>query len=193
MATETQHQSKPKEADRENRKWADALFKTLYRQFAARLTLNLRRAFGDGPPDPEDMTQLAFQKLMERGDHEEICDLESFLWRTARNSTLNELRAAGTRTKYDFELEQLFFGPGRDETTPERVYSMRQQLAQVDAVLRGMPTRTRRCFLLHKVDGLSITKVAEVMGLSKTSVHRHVVKAGIEIDQQLQRHTKDGA
>lgn len=163
-----------------------AWLQRLYDCFAAPLTNGLRRHFGNGPPDPEDMMQQAFQKLIERKDGREIKNIRGFLWRTARNLTLNELRARETRSKYDYELEQLYFTGGWDESTPERVLSMQEQLRQIDAVLRTLPTLQRRCFILHKVEGLSVMNVCERTGLSKTSVYRHIVNTGIEIDLKLQ-------
>ena len=165
--------------------------KALYESYAACLTSGLRRAFGNGPPDPEDMTQLAFQKLMERKDAYDIRDIKGYLWRTARNLTLKELRSADVRSKYDFEIEQLFFATKWDGTTPEGVLNTKEQFQAIDEVLRAMPVRRRRCFLLHKVDGLPVSRVSEAMGLPKSTVHREIVKAGVEIDIRLQRRTEN--
>ena len=38
----------------------------LYRDHWVALVGSLRRTFGDGPPDPDDIAQQAFQKLIER-------------------------------------------------------------------------------------------------------------------------------
>ena len=160
---------------------------TLYRSQARSLTETLRKYFGDGPPDPEDITQLAFQKLIERKDLADVRSLKSFLWRTARNLMLKEKRSANVRSKYDFEIEQLFFTAKHNEMTPERVLSAQAQLQVIDEVLRKMPVRRRRCFILHKVEGLPIAEVGEVMGLPKSTAHRDIVRAGMEIDACLQR------
>ena len=160
---------------------------TLYRSQARSLTETLRKYFGNGPPDPEDITQLAFQKLIERKDLGDVRSLKGFLWRTARNLMLKEKRSADVRSKYDFEIEQLFFPAKRDEMTPERVLSAQAQLQVIDEALRKMPVRRRRCFILHKVEGLPIAEVGEVMGLPKSTAHRDIVRAGIEIDACLQR------
>lgn len=39
----------------------------LYQDYAHELTMAVRKTFGDGPPDPLDVTQQAFEKLMLRG------------------------------------------------------------------------------------------------------------------------------
>lgn len=44
----------------------------LYRAHAGDLVAWLRKMFGDGPPEPEDMAQQAFLKLMERPDRADM-------------------------------------------------------------------------------------------------------------------------
>ncbi|MEM8934841.1 MAG: RNA polymerase sigma factor [Pseudomonadota bacterium] len=163
------------------------LIEALYAKHAHRITAGLRQMFGAGPPDPEEMTQLAFQKLIERKTLSDIRDAKSFLWRTARNLTLKEKRAASVRSKYEFEIENLFFATKWDETTPEGVLEAKQQLRVIGDVLRDMPVRRRRCFLLHKVEGYPIAKVGDLMGVPKSTAHREIVRAGTEIDIRLQR------
>lgn len=60
-------------------------FTRLYREHAPRIVNGLRQAYGSGPPDPEDITQLVFQRVLERRDLSDIQNIRGFLWRTARN------------------------------------------------------------------------------------------------------------
>lgn len=83
---------------------SDALAK-LYKDHAGQLTALLRKMYGDGPPDPDDVSHQAFQKLMERGDPHFIHNLKAFLWRTAHNIVLGAKRSKGVRSRYDFEVE----------------------------------------------------------------------------------------
>lgn len=164
-----------------------------YKSYAPKIAASLRRAFGDGPPDPEDMTNLAFQKLLEKRDLSAVQNLKNYLWRTARNLTLKEKRKFGVRTKYDFEIEHLYFATKWDERTPEGVLKTKQQLQAIDEVLRSMPKRRRRSFLLHKVEGLPLVEVGRKLGIPKSTAHREVMKAAVEIDVSLQLLNSGGA
>ena len=157
----------------------------LYRKQARRLTAAIRSMFGNGPPDPEDVTQLAFQKLLERPDRSDIRDLDAFLWRTARNLVLKAKRAQDVRSRHDFEIEHLFFPLRGDNSTSERVLIAREQLRAINAALRDMPVRRRRAFLLHKVEGLSVSDVARRLKIGRTTAHKHIVRAGQHIDMHL--------
>ncbi|MEM9286806.1 MAG: RNA polymerase sigma factor [Pseudomonadota bacterium] len=168
----------------------------LYQRKSQDFVRGLRKLFGAGPPDPEDIMQQAFQKLMEKyggtsGQTEVgrtsqgLRDPEAYLWRTARNLILNERRAVQTRSRYDFETEQLFFADRGVSCGPERVIAVREQLSIINAALGAMPEMRRRCFVLHRIDGLSLSQAAKRIGLSRTAVTKHVTRALRDIDLAL--------
>ncbi|MEM1145652.1 MAG: sigma-70 family RNA polymerase sigma factor, partial [Pseudomonadota bacterium] len=132
----------------------------LYTQYASNLTISLRRLFGDGPPDPDDITQMAFQKLLERDGAEDIRDPRAFLWRTAKNLVLTEKRRDVIRTKYEPDIEAKFFGGGGAILDPQRVLLAEDQLRLVNEVLHLMPEKRRRAFMLHRIEGLRVSDVA---------------------------------
>lgn len=148
----------------------------------------LRRYLGDGPPDPEDIAQQAFQKLMERPSLDDIRNVEAFLWRTARNLVYNERRSHALRTRYDYELEQLFFALSGADLGPQRVVSARQQMNLVRQTLLDMPERRRRILLLHRVDGLSIAAAAREVGISESAARKHIARAMADLDEQLSEY-----
>ncbi|MEM1103733.1 MAG: sigma-70 family RNA polymerase sigma factor, partial [Pseudomonadota bacterium] len=157
----------------------------LYRDYAAPLSGLLRRAFGDGPPDPDDIAQEAFRKVIERGDLASIKNLKSFLWRTARNLVLNEKNREATRSRHDYEVEQLYFAVDGYGSTPETVISAREQVALINAALGRMPPKRRRAFVLHRVEGLTISAVGERLGVSRSAASKHISKAIADIDAAL--------
>lgn len=165
----------------------------LYDRHARVVTASIRRLFGNGPPDPEDVTQLAFQKLLERDDRHSIRNPEAFLWRTARNLLLNEKRSQGVRSKYDYDVEQLFFAPGGDKSNPECVVAAREQIHVINQALLAMPEKRRRAFMLHRVEGLNVSEVARRLGLSRTAVNKHLARAFATVDSVLQTLGQDQA
>ena len=157
----------------------------LYHAYSGGLVAALRKRFGDGPPDPEDVAQQAFEKLMKRPDRSDIRDLKAFLWRTARNTFLNGLDKENVRTRHDFEIEHLFFPSAGDESTPETVLEVKEELKAINDALRQMPEKRRHAFLLHKVEGLSISDVARRLRISRTPARKHIIRAAHEIEIYL--------
>lgn len=170
----------PATADMQRRRLAQ-----LYEQRAAKLTATLRNMFGNGPPDPEDVTQQAFQKLLERGDCSDIQDINAFLWRTARNLFFKGRRHEDVRGKYDFEIERIYFPQRGDELTPERVLSSKEELLAVNQALRLMPETRRHAFVLNKVEGLTVTEVAARLGIARSPATRHISRACRDIELHL--------
>ena len=157
----------------------------LYKAYAGRLAASLRKTFGNGPPDPEDVAQQAFQKLIERPDRSDIRDLRAFLWRTARNTFLKAIRKEAVRTRYDFEVENLFFPARGDDSTPERVLEVKEELEAINEALRQMPEKRRDAFLLHKVEGLTVVEVARRLKISRTPAQKHITRAAQQIEVYL--------
>ena len=147
----------------------------------------LRRVFGDGPPDPDDIAQLAFQKLLERSDLSDIRNLKGFLWQTARNLVFKSKRDQEVRTRNSLEYEQLFFPSKGDDLGPERVISAREQIKLINEALRAMPERRRRAFVLHRIDGLSIAATARQLKIGPTAAGKHISRASAQIDEVLSR------
>ena len=156
----------------------------LYTEYAQELVGYLRKVFGDGPPDPEDVAQTAFEKLA-KTDLSQIKNVKAFLWRTARNLTLTEKRNRGVRSRYDFEVEHLFFALHGSESDPQRVLQVKQQLKIINEALRLMPERRRVAFLLHRVDGLNFAAVGRRLGVSRKMARKHVARAVIDLEDAL--------
>ena len=157
----------------------------LYQAHSSGLVSALRKMFGNGPPDPEDVAQQAFEKLIERPDRSDIRNLKAFLWRTARNTFLKGLDKEKVRTRHDFEVEHLFFPSGGDESTPETVLEVKEELRAINEALRQMPEKRRHAFLLHKVEGLSISDVARRLDIARTPARKHITRAAHEIEVYL--------
>lgn len=159
----------------------------LYRDHAQELSAYLRKAFGNGPPEPEDATQQAFQKLAALPDLSAINNMRAFLWRTARNIVLTHKRNEGARSKYDFEIEHLFFAVKGNESTPERVLEVKEQLATINETLHKMSETRRNAFIWHRVEGLNVAAVARRLGMTRAGALKHIARAALDIDLALNR------
>ncbi|MEM6683888.1 MAG: sigma-70 family RNA polymerase sigma factor [Pseudomonadota bacterium] len=157
----------------------------LYEDYAEQLTATLRKMYGDGPPDPADVAQQAFERLLERGDFASITNLKAFVWRTARNIVLAAKRSARVRSAYDYEVERIYFPLKSDDSTPESIIAARQQLRRINALLLAMPEKRRRAFVLHRLEGLSVAEVGRRLGVNRSSAAKHVARAAAAINLLL--------
>ncbi|MEM6485297.1 MAG: sigma-70 family RNA polymerase sigma factor [Pseudomonadota bacterium] len=153
-----------------------------YRDHFHRFVADLRAKFGSGPPDPEDVAQQAFEKLLNHSSGDDpIRSVKAYLWMVCRNIIISDLRSQKTAKQRDIA----YFEQKSDQEgfvlSPERVLASREQLSIVQFQLRKMPDRRRKSFLLMRVHGLSQTEVARELGISRTAVSKHVAKATQEI------------
>ena len=157
----------------------------LYRQYFDELSDSLRATYGNGPPDPEDVAQHAFERLGRRMDEAPPERPKGFLWICARNIIMDAKRAERVRHRNGSEVENRFFVGSSDSLDPERVFMAGEQLRLVEDVLRQMPKRRRQIFVLARVHGLTPAAAGKRVGVSRTSAVRHIALATEEIAKAL--------
>ena len=156
---------------------------SLYQEYYAPLVATLRKMYGDGPPDPEDVANEAFERIVARGDDGSINNLKAFVWRIARNVVLKTRRDSASRSRRNFEVEKIFFPEKSYESTPERIIEAREQLRAINLLLRTMPEKRRHAFILHRIEGLSITGTAQTLGMSRPGAAKHIARAAAQINE----------
>lgn len=157
----------------------------LYAQYFDRLVSSLYAAFGAGPPEPEDVAQRAFAKLIDRDQIDQIENHRAYLWRIATNIALSDKRSQAVRAR--FARQEAYSPPEGVTSTPERVLETKKQLDLVVEVLRHMPAQRRRVFLLNRIEGLNYTQVGKRIGISRTAVTKHVARAAADVHAALSR------
>lgn len=157
----------------------------LYREHWRELCRYLAATFGPGPPEPEDVAQLAFARVAAHRDFDAIENPKAFLWRTAYNIAVSEKRSQSVRRRRADEVKQTSLAAEGDDFTPERVLVAKEQIAAISAVLEAMPVKRRRMLVLNRIEGLSFAEIARRTGLSQTAVKKHVARAMIDLDAAL--------
>ncbi|MEM8982684.1 MAG: sigma-70 family RNA polymerase sigma factor [Pseudomonadota bacterium] len=181
-ADQSRDERDPDAAMEPQRETADRRVDALSKTYLNELADGIRSRFGNGPPDPEDVAQEAFSRLLEADDTAKIKNLKAYLWRTARNLVFDATKAIKIRSKYEFEIEALFFPLRGDNLSPETVVSAREQLKLINDVLRKMPEKRRRAFVLYRIEGLTMVNVAKRLRIGHSAVHKHLVKAHAELN-----------
>jgi RNA polymerase sigma-70 factor (ECF subfamily) len=139
---------------------------TLYRREWRALCHYVRRNFGQGPPDPEDVAQVAFEKLASLSDREPVANPSGFLRRAARNVVFDDYRHKVRTTVFNTNVR--IFESGTSDFSPEDVISSRRELDRLGQVIAELKPKQRVAFMMHRVDGLSNTEIARRMGISES-------------------------
>lgn len=148
-----------------------ALLTENYGELVKRLTHRL-----GGAADASDIVQDAFLKLQRASTDQAIENPRSYLFRVADNLALDHIRSRTAQARR-FSADDTIHLAASDEPSPERIVDYRQRLTRLQQAVAELPAKQREAFLLHKIDGLSHTEVAEAMGISRSAVEKLITKA----------------
>lgn len=127
------------------------------------------------PARAADLTHDTFCRLLERPESSPLATPRSYLATVARRLLIDDIR---TR-----EVERAVLDacasvrPGTDGITPERIAEATQLLRAVLSLLDTLPPETRSAFLLRRLEGLEQKDIAARLGISLSTVKRHIALA----------------
>ncbi len=123
-------------------------------------------------------------------------NIESYLFRSAKNAALNYLRHKKVEKKYikPFSLELFTVSNNaveKEETEATFPSSEDQYIndflkTEIQKALQSLPERIRRAFYLSRYEELSHTQIAEIMEISPKTVNNHIVQALKQLRKLLQ-------
>lgn len=161
------------------------ILERLYNSYFRKLAESLRAAYGPGPPDPEEVAQLAFESMAKRGKLEELESPENYAWICARNIIIAHKRAEARHDANSEDVKQRFYGDQSYELDPERVLTAKEELDIAMQTIANLPERRRQLLLLCRVEGLTPTEAARRVGISRTAAVRHIANAVQAIQEAI--------
>jgi RNA polymerase sigma factor (sigma-70 family) len=152
----------------------EKLLRQLSERFRLPLTAYFARRVGSRA-EAEDLTQEVFLRMVRRLELEDVENVEAFVFRTAVNLLRDRSRRDKSQSVRKVEFASRLTDV--DDLSPERVFDSRQSLTHVIAVLEELDERTRDAFILHRLEGMKHAQIAELLGVSVSSVEKYIIKA----------------
>lgn len=122
-----------------------------------------------------DLTQDTFCRLLERPHAAALDTPRSYLATVARRLLIDDIR---TREVERAVLDACASAQtGTDDITPQRVTEATQLLHAVLRLLDTLPAETRDAFMLRRLEGLEQKDIAARLGISLSTVKRHIALA----------------
>ena len=122
----------------------------------------------------EDLAHGAFLRLWDRPIDG---DCRSLLFRTAHNLAIDHVRGQRVRTSYAADVSAQSARDAFPADGPDRSAAAREELAVLEAALASLPPRTRRVFLLNRLDGCTYDQIADHLGVSVSTVEKDMIRA----------------
>jgi RNA polymerase sigma factor (sigma-70 family) len=167
-------------ADERRKRLLDQIF-----GYRAALQKYLRR-FTAGAEDVEDLVQEAYVRVCAMPDGQAVDSPRALLFRIARNLAVDRARqktAHATDAVADFEPLNV----SSEEAEPDEQVDLHRRFESFCAAVDSLPPLCRRVFVLRKVYQLSHAEIAQVLGLSHSTIEKHVAKGLVRCRDQL-RH-----
>jgi RNA polymerase sigma factor (sigma-70 family) len=162
------------------------LVERLYRDHWKILCARLRKVFGNGPPEPEDLAQTAFAKLIEYTDASTLEDPASFLFRIAINSGRDGQRHI---VRANALIEQVLAPQGLepvDRITPSNVYETRERMAVTERAIATLTPKQREVLVRSRLKGETFDQIRDACGWSKADISR-TLQAALGVLQSAMR------
>jgi len=128
-----------------------------------------------GPEEAPDLVQEVFARAAGSEQRHSLANPGGFLRRIAQNLLIDRARRQRRNPAlfFSFQEESDAVSPPQQEWNMEADDLLRLYEEAVDA----MPPKTRRVFLMHRVDELSYREIHECLGISIATVEYHMMRA----------------
>ncbi len=139
------------------------------------------------PHEIEDIVQETYVRVCQFKSPKPIKAPRALMVKVAKNLALDHIKRAEWRLRSGIEVETaLETGgtAGSTDTTFHQVASD-EEFAQFCEVVRSLPLQCRRVFVLKKVYGCSQAEIASQLGISESTVEKHIAKGMSHCAQEI--------
>lgn len=132
--------------------------------------------------DVEDLLQDLYLKVVGLEASVEVREPRAYLYRLASNLMMDRWRSGRRSAARDAAWRDVAHvaGPTEDlddAPSAEAVVAGRERLARLMTAVDQLPDKTKSIFRMHKFEGLSYAEVALKLGVSKSTVEKHMMDA----------------
>lgn len=156
------------------------VFEILFRTYRDRLCAFAERYVGC-PETAEEVVEEVFLRIWARGTLQEgRCGLpKRYLYVAVRNQALKVVGHRRVVERWQHRAGRQSTVPGMSETPtpPDRQLEVAELTGAVREAVDRLPARCRQAYVLHREQGLSQARVAEIMGTSVRTVETQLGRA----------------
>ena len=131
-----------------------------------------------------DLVQETFLRFMEKSDGTRINSAISYLYRIAANLAMDHLRREKRHQTKRMVPEQLAYAVA-NTPQPDKVTDTREKIERLRSAVQELPALTRQVLVLCRLQFLTYAEVATKLGISESSVQKHLTKALQHIKQNV--------
>lgn len=158
----------------------EQIFSLIYKRFSKELYETLYYRFGN-QINTKDKVQDAFIKLWENCKDIEFEKARGFLFITAKNLSINEIKHNKVVLNYASKT------PTEQEENPEFIKEVDPRIIKYKEALENLTESQRVAFMLSKIEGRKHTDIAEILGISQKAVEKRIYAALKKIKEAIKK------
>jgi RNA polymerase sigma-70 factor (ECF subfamily) len=136
----------------------------------------LKRFFERRLRDRTDAEDLAHEVLLRLARQHSLVrqTRPAYIFLTARSVLLDRVRRNRVRERGDLHEND---ESALEVPSAERVYSAEEGIRRVSQLMEELTPRARQVFMMHRVEGLAYTEIARALGITMSTVEKHMSAA----------------
>ncbi|MGJ8560409.1 MAG: RNA polymerase sigma factor [Litorimonas sp.] len=134
------------------------------------------RRQGLSEADAQDYTQETMTRIVGKGGVGSLANPQGYVFSVASNLLRDRARRRRTRAA-DAHVVVDSSDLVSDQPSAHRQLVAHQELARIREAILALPDKPRRVFVMHRFEGLTYPEIAELMGLSRSSVEKYMMTA----------------
>lgn len=160
----------------------------MFERYYKELVGYFSRTLGD-TEQAKDVVQETYLRISAMGERADaVLEPRAFLYQTAKRIIIDEWRKNRHFHSMAFhEAEQV----STEHEEPLEHLLSSNRMKSLHHTINTLPPRCQEAFRLHKFDGYSHKEIAEMMGISKNAVEKHIIKALIACKQSVDAMQKE--
>lgn len=139
--------------------------------------------------DIEDLVQETFVKSYEAELKQEIKFERTYMLKTAKNLAINHVSKASARKNQSLENMQAL-PTDLTSNSLENQFESKERFLHFCRATDSLSVEVKRVFLLKKIYGLSQKDIAQAIGLSESTVEKHVAKGLFQCANYIEQLTQ---
>ncbi|WP_447599377.1 sigma-70 family RNA polymerase sigma factor [Nitrospira sp. Nam80] len=147
------------------------LFRDYYDELVAHLTRKLRSR-----DQAMDVAQETFLRVLSQQPDARVEHPRAFLYKTAWNLSVDLFRKQRRQAEESLESQEIqeVLIVSADQDT---IVEVKEQVELLCRAIQELPPKCRQVFLLHKFKERSHAEIAAQLGITKSMVEKHIIKA----------------
>jgi len=140
-------------------------------------------------PEVEDHVAEVLARAYATPDYHRVGGARAYLFGIARNLIVDAARRSKVVSfNVAVDVDILLVDDG-----VEAGLHARDELRRLRAIVEALPDQCRRVFVLRRVHDLSTSEIAETMGLSVSTVEKHLTKAVVRVMRAVRDQEESGS